>query len=566
MSKKQNLVLQIATEIENWLKEGRILASTNRPISPADILILVQARGGKGGLVEKLINALALKNIPTSGLDRLKLSDNLAIKDLIALINFTQNPFDELNLSCLLISPIIQLSYEQLTELCVGRLQVNLFDYIASHSQELHLKLQNYRQIARQNLIPSHFLVKILYGANLLELYTQIMGEVATDVLLELINLAVHYEKSTIAPNLYEFAAWLENNQSEIKRDLDSSEGRLRIMTVHGSKGLEAPVVILADCDRTQVDKEYFGEFDLGDQQLLLFKPKEAERFGIFAVAQTQANEARMAEYWRLLYVALTRAADELHIFGSGNKKDSWYEKLEQVIKTMPNVKLYDDGKMQYHSADQPENEASSKAKGDKTSEIFAPLPLIKAPKPPFKSHFTQVSQITSNNSVQYKASPPMQDDIPPQLRGNVVHKLLQYQAGNKYADFLHNVDKLLVHILKDFATELPDELQKKLLRPFYQIAENKELVALLEMPAISEMPVVGDLNNMRVSAQIDRFIINSSEIYIIDFKTSENDLLNQSYIDQLLCYKNLVESLYPSHNVNLGLLYVNSAPQYFAI
>jgi ATP-dependent helicase/nuclease subunit A len=565
VNKKYDIAAQIADEVQSWLAEGRLLARTKQPISPSDILILVQARGEKGGIVDELVRAFAQRNIPTTGLDRLKIADNLSVRDIIALINFTQNPYDELNLACLLISPLLNVDYEQLTQLCSKRNSANLFEFVTENQPDINEKLQHWRKLSQKYLIPSHFLIQILYADKALELYQQQVDEVSGDALIELLNLAQQYEKSTIAPNLYEFADFVQKTNSQIKRDLDNADGKLRIMTVHGAKGLEAPVVILADSCRTDNHKDEFYHFNTDNYDLLLHKPAQNQRFGAFEQAHLQ-NEAEIrAEYWRLLYVALTRSADELHIFANTAKSGSWYEKLHQIMKTMPNVKVYGDGKLEYR------NDASFEVKTSDSLEAdySIPMPEISNPTQPITKTFTAITRLIDTESLSYSTEviAPKSGNISAQLRGNLIHALMQRQTNNIYSEFLSKAKQLLKYVAKDFTLTLTDLEKDELLQPFYQIAKMPDLVKLLELPALAEVPMVGQAADVAVSAQIDRLIINSAELYIIDFKSGvEFALPNQTYIAQLNYYKQLVAPLYPNHTIKLGLFYLNNNPQYIEI
>ena len=337
----------LAGRIRDMVEEAPVLASTGRPLTPGDILVLVRSRGELASLI---VARLFSAGVPVAGVDRLHLHEPLAVQDLLAACRFAVQPNDDLNLACLLVSPLIGWDQDQLRALAFGRAG-RLWRELRSragedeHLGEAHAALSDLLRIA-DFTPPSRFLETILSGPSegRRKLYGR-LGMASRDAIDELMNSALEFERSETA-SLDRFIAWFSRGTVDVQRDPGQPANEVRVMTVHGAKGLEAPVVILADAtgDPTRlgrtpltIDIEVVGA---GVAPLL--RPRKEERCPPFEQLIAEGERRDLEEHMRLLYVALTRAADRLIVSGVAPrpKKDgsdprpenSWHLIVERAL------------------------------------------------------------------------------------------------------------------------------------------------------------------------------------------------------------------------------------------
>jgi len=321
---------RIARQIRAWLDGGLMLESKGRALRPEDVMILVKRRGE---LAQLLVARLYAEGVPVAGVDRLRLNAPLAVQDLLAAIRFVLQPEDDLSLASLLVSPLIGWTQEELLERAVPR-SGSLWRHLSARHRALLAPLD--AMLARADFTtPYQFLEELLSGAldgrrKLLER----LGEEARDPIEELLSAALDFETSA-TPSLQRFLDWFDRGEVEIVRDAAQPRDAVRVLTAHGAKGLQAPLVILADATADPDAAIRAGLMwtppDLA-APLPVFRPRKDERAGEIdaVVAATDARERQ--EHWRLFYVAATRAEERLVIAGSLSAKwrgvpppESWY-------------------------------------------------------------------------------------------------------------------------------------------------------------------------------------------------------------------------------------------------
>ena len=321
----KQLAKKIATNIKQWLESKKFIHSKNRSIIPSDILVLTRRRNN---FVHCLIRELRKLNIPVAGLDRLKLIEHPAILDLIALSNFLLCKSDDLNLAIVLKSPIANFLEEKLLHLCYNR-KGSLWQTL-SESLE-HQNTYNFLKGLEPKSIFEFYFDLIEYK-NLRNIFIEAFGIEASDVLDSFLDLAAQFEKENIA-SLQLFINFIGNSNLEIKRDLSQNTEQVQIMTIHGAKGLQAPIVILSDTTSLPYNDESI--IWLSGQELLW--PGKSKYYSEIALkAKADKTSKEYAEYLRLLYVALTRAEDELIITGTSKTQEispkSWYAIIQNQI------------------------------------------------------------------------------------------------------------------------------------------------------------------------------------------------------------------------------------------
>ncbi len=343
------LANRIADRIQGWIGH-EMLDSKGRPIEPGDIMVLVRRRNE---FVDALVNALKRRGVPVSGSDRMILTDQLAVMDLIALGRFMLLPEDDLTLAVVLKCPLIGLSENDLfalahprdgtlwQELSLRRMERPAFE--AAHDYLSGL-------LATADFVPPfEFFSHVLGALEGRHRLVARLGHEVNDPIDEFLGLAFAYERLH-PPSLEGFLHWVEAGDGDIKRDLEQGRNEVRVMTVHGAKGLEAPIVFLPDT--CQVPRERSRLLALPENgsadddpvyaPLFVWPVRSANEAGIAADARREARAAAEREYRRLLYVALTRAEDRLYVTGwetrQGTGRDSgcWYDRLLATAQNMP--------------------------------------------------------------------------------------------------------------------------------------------------------------------------------------------------------------------------------------
>ncbi len=324
------LANRIADEIAKMIESGSVPAENGgfRQITPGDFLILVQRRSR---LFHEIIRACKARGLDVAGADRLKVGAELAVRDLTALLTFLATPDDDLSLAAVLRSPLIGLTEAQLYGLAHGRSEIRLWPALRRRKDDFPGAHETLFQLRNQAdfLAPYELIERILTRfSGRLRLLAR-LGNEAEDGIDAMLSLAIAYE-ATETPSLTGFLTWMETDEVEIKRQSDAAGDRIRVMTTHGAKGLEAPIVILPDtADRSLRHRD---EIIRPDGSLPMWKARSDQLPEAMADALAQAKSAQDEERMRLLYVALTRAEKWLIVCGCGETgKDAgnWHGLVE---------------------------------------------------------------------------------------------------------------------------------------------------------------------------------------------------------------------------------------------
>lgn len=344
VSGAEQLAENIADKIARWLAEGEKLVSEDRPIRAGDILILVRKRQPFAG---PMVRALKARGIPVAGADRLNLLEQIAVKDLVALGDFLVLPEDDLALACVLKSPMFGFDEDDLFAVAHGRrgtLWKALLDLRARDGKfELAADvLLNWRKRA-DFMPPFEFFSDILVAGGMRQKLLARLGSEASEPLDEFLALMLQFDESA-PPSLSGFLHWLRSGQREVKRDMDQGSDEVRVMTVHGAKGLEAPVVFLPDTCPHKIGGSNLNPIvkgslpdDAGAPGDIFFWKVKGAKADAIKEAEAQRNARDAEEYNRLLYVAMTRARDRLYVCGFEGKKGRapgcWYDRVFEVLE-----------------------------------------------------------------------------------------------------------------------------------------------------------------------------------------------------------------------------------------
>jgi len=333
--KTKQYVQTIANKIESIIK--------NENCSPNDIMVLLQKRRP---FAEPLSDALKKKGIPVAGSDRINLPSFPAIKDLLHMVRFCINSQDDYSLCCLLKSPIYRLKEQDIFNLCKIKNTAkkdSVFDVLCDTHNNIYNDLLEIIGQSKK-LAPYSFFNYVLNKNNNREKIISGLGPQVIDPLEEFLTMCLAYER-TQPGTLYHFLKWFITGDSEIKRDMDASNG-VRIMTVHGSKGLASPIVFLIDTITIPKPEIILNTNYLHDNQNYdLWIWKTANSNAVDAIVDKNKADS-IAEYYRLLYVAMTRTRDKLYIYGCGSDRVpeiSWHNQLWNVLSQIQDARIDED-------------------------------------------------------------------------------------------------------------------------------------------------------------------------------------------------------------------------------
>lgn len=543
------LALQIAGTIKNWFEEKRELKARGRAVSAGDIMILVHRRKPMTPL---LIRELQKLEIPVAGIDRLTLSSHLAVKDFIALMRWLYAPEDDLALAQVLRSPLIGLTETQLYELAQGREQATLWQRVQDNAQ-----LRAWRNL--RNLTPYDFLHRILEIEGKRIAYVARFGLEVHEVLDELLHHAALTEGEAIS--LLAYAEQLERAAKEIKREHAGASGRdeVRIMTVHGAKGLESPIVILADTTNPpDLRKELWFKTDAMALPLVTISD-DAKLVEMREPLKEARREALQREYERLLYVAITRAEDELYIGGvqpASNRKvgeNSWYAICKSALQNISST-IEKDGTYVLESKQTApvKTETNTHAHHEGAAPAWAKKPAPKEVRP---GAFLP-SRLVNSELALYESR-----DGDARQRGVIIHQLLELGSVNPNEATL---SKLANFIAPDWKAKD----REAMVRDVYALLRNPDLSWLWSSKGYNEVSIAGPLTisgeSKWMNGQIDRLVMQGNQIVILDYKTSANLPKNAAettlaYLLQMKAYRELLANKYKGKTIRAALLWTHA-------
>lgn len=334
---RDDYICTIADQIANVVRDG---------VAPGDIMVLVQRRNP---FAAPLIRELKARGLDVAGSDRISLPSFPAIRDMLNLVRFCLDTTDDYSLCCTLKSPFFQLTEDDIFNLCNARNIANknadtqnlttVFDILKNTFADIYTDLENIIQMAKTSA-PYTFFTQLLQSGNRRQKMIAALGTQIIDPLEEFMTICLAYER-TQPGTLRHFLKWFVTGGAEVKRDMDRSCG-VRIVTVHGSKGLEAPVVFLIDTVRTprdKADKIFPVPNSENGDCVWLWAPQKSASEQMTVAADTAMNN-KISEYYRLLYVAMTRARDRLYIYGFTPNKNApeiaWHTQLWDKLNAMP--------------------------------------------------------------------------------------------------------------------------------------------------------------------------------------------------------------------------------------
>ncbi|VDC23247.1 double-strand break repair helicase AddA [Pseudogemmobacter humi] len=539
------LARQVAEEIAAMIREGRQIPDHRaeggfRPVRAGDVLILVQRRGP---IFEAIIRACKALGLPIAGPDRLTLTGELAVRDLLALLSFLNTPEDDLALATALRSPLFGWSEARLYCLAHGRPGYLWQALRHAGEEETREVLDDLRRLS-EYLRPYELLDRILTRHHGRAKLLGRLGEEAADAIDELSQQALAYERAEV-PSLTGFLVWMEAGEVEVKRQAEGEGELIRVMTVHGSKGLEAPVVILPDtADRRLSDKDLILPLAPG---VVTWAGRKTDDPVALAAAKAGRAAAREAENLRLLYVAITRAKHWLIVAASGEAGDgSWYGIIR---KGAGNLALTEGpgGRLRHeYGAWPPDAPAPYAARAAIPAPEFAQR---RAPAPVAPPRVWSPSGL-GGGPATVRAAPADFDEDDPLERGTKLHLLLQHLAG----------------VPSDRWPGLAARLGAgdALMAEARDILTDPDLAWIFGPDSLAEAELAAPWNGGWLVGSVDRLVVAPDLVTVVDFKSNAAlpgtaAEVPETYLRQLGAYAHAVAAIYPGRRVETAILWTRA-------
>jgi len=576
----RQLAERIAQQVKQWIdpeSEGyRLFKGGERRAGAGDVMVLVRKRRDLAGLIVARLHAAG---VPVAGVDRLRLGAPLAVRDLVAALRFAAQPLDDLKLASLLASPLVGWSQEQLLEHGYREKGIHLWDHLRrSSAAEVVAVLDQLGQLLRiaDFESPQALLHWLLSGPwqGRRKLVAR-LGREANDPIDELVNAANAYA-ATATPSIAGFLHWFDAGEGELKREAGNSEGLVRVMTVHGAKGLQAPIVILADATGNP-EAGRVSHIAIPDpaapevRSIPLPSLRKEEQVGRIAQEFENARIADQQEHWRLLYVAMTRAEEALFVTGALGIRDkgvppegSWYAKLRELFGSGNEVvdPIWT-GKLEWGEPPEP-----------MPGDVGVPELPLREPLPPWLEREPPAEPrpprplAPSSLGEEGAPDPPYPPGAGSEAarRGTLVHRLLErlpeVAVAERQTAGLAWLDRN--------AGEFSAEQRREMLGSALGVIAAEEWAELFAAGSLAEVPIAAVVDDRVVAGTIDRLIVTPDRIRLVDFKTARRppadiEGVPRAILRQMAAYAAALEATYPGRAVEAALLYT-TAPRVIVI
>ena len=567
---EQRCAWRIASHIHRSV-DIRLLPSKGRKVQAGDILVLVRRRTA---FVDHLVKALKTLGVPVAGRDRMVLLEELPVMDLLAVAQFAVLPTDDLTLATVLKSPLVGLTDDDLFELAHGR--------NGSLWNALYASRENPRFQATYELLagvlnradiggPFDFFNHILIGLDGRRKLASRLGEEIHDPIDELLEEALKFELTHPA-SLLAFVERVRRNNTQIKRDMEQAGNRVRIMTTHSAKGLQAPIVYLSDL---------VGLPDLSrDGRLLALKPEKSTEPAIsvwasqarglpeIEAARDALKARQLAEYRRLLYVALTRAEDDLYVAGWRGAKepseDCWYSLVKEGFERLGAGTHVEDGRevtsfevMQTAEVAAPDDGADSLLVAPQPKWLLEAMPVEPTPTKPLAP---------SRPDAEPAVTGPLDRSGGKRFRrGNLLHALLQWLPDMPLAA---RRPAALAYLRR--ADDVGEDVGLAFWHEVDAVLSDPELGSLFGAGSRAEVPIAGMVKTASepagrpIAGQVDRLVVDDDRVLIVDYKTNRPPPkavadVPPVYLRQMGLYVRALQSVYPDKSVVAALLWTDA-------
>ncbi|RDC73963.1 double-strand break repair helicase AddA [Rhodovulum sp. 12E13] len=570
-----------------------------RPVTAGDILILVQSRGT---LFHEIIRRCKAAGLDVAGADVLKLGEELAVRDVTALLAFLDTPEDSLSLAAALRSPLFGWSEGDLYDLAAGRQSRHLWQALrrrASDWPETVATLDDLRSAADFHR-PFELIERILTRHDGRRRLVARLGPEAADGIDALLARALAHEGQAV-PSLAAFLAAQEGEAARIKRQAEGRGAKLRVMTVHGAKGLESPIVILPDCGQQRRLRDVSDRVLVDAAGRPLWSARKAEAPRPLLELREQAVARREAESRRLLYVAMTRAETWLVLAASGElgaRGDTWYEQARAGLERAGAVA--DDtrgaGGLLLQSQDWPAEGPHAPAAAATPPPALPGWARTAPPAPPRPARPRAPSDLggakallhhlgpntpgggaagdggqrpPAHGALPAHGAPPAHGALPANgesrapagdaavARGTRLHRLLEELPRHDPATW-----PAIAAALDPHAEGAEDELAEAA-----AILGDPGLAPLFTPGTLAEVPITASLPQLggqRIAGSIDRLVVEGARVLAVDFKSNtlipeRPEDIPEGLLRQMGAYAAALGLIYPGHEIETALLWTRA-------
>ena len=526
-------------------EKGKVI---RRPVEPGDFLILVQRRSS---LFAEIIRACKAAGLPIAGADRLKVGGELAVRDLAALLSFLATPDDSLSLATALKSPLFGWSEQQVFDLAHRRSAPSLWQALRGRDADFPRTLQVLNDLRGQVdfLRPYDLIERMLTRHDGRRALLARLGPEAEDGINAMLSQALAYERTDV-PSLTGFIEWMQTDALEIKRQIDSASNQIRVMTVHGSKGLEAPIVILPDTGKRVIQ--------IRDEVIRLdgtpfWKPASDEMPEPLEARTAEIRAAQEAERLRLLYVAMTRAEKWLIVAAAGNLANDGSDWFQIIAEAMDHVNAVADPETGILRFQEGDWDSLEKVVPDRKSQEAPVLePVFSTPVPLFAY---PAAVLPPSDLGGPKALPgDMGEDTEAAMAfGTLVHSLLEKLPGLAEPAFLHAALRLTERAAPQDAERALSDARR--------VLDDPALASVFAPGSLPEVALTGWAAGRRMHGVIDRLIIEDDRVLLVDFKTNRTvpetpDACPEGILRQMGAYVAMLAPIYPDHRIEAAILW----------
>ncbi|MFZ5668381.1 MAG: double-strand break repair helicase AddA [Pseudomonadota bacterium] len=582
-SANRRLADRIAAEIKGIVARGDAVHDRDsgdpRPARYGDILILVRRRKA---LFEEILRRLKLAGVPVAGADRLSLSAHIAFDDLVALARFALFPADDLTLAGLLKSPFCGLSDDDLFDLAHGR-RDSLWRVLRDRADERPPwreavdRLETVRSMARDRR-PFDFYRDALglrdaAGRSMRARLVTRLGAEAGDVVDEFLARALEAERRGIA-DLEQLAHVFARLEVTVKRELESAVDEVRVMTAHGAKGLEAPIVFVPE---TTVGRTGHGsplletEHPETGERGFLWCARTADDCAASAAARARRKKAEEDEAWRLLYVALTRARDRLVLCGRidartpDDRVGGWYAALRAALERPElagAVRTVPCGDLQARRYGPDPLRATDKA-APPPAPAAAPGWLSRPPPAEAPGlRFASPSQLAERERGPALSPLDLVGGLGRYRRGDLVHRLLQLLP-----DIASDERRAAAARMLDREPDLTPAQRAEIAAAAFGVLEDPAFAEVFGPGSRAEAAIAGSSprlpEGLAVSGRVDRLLVAPGRVLVVDFKTnrpppSRIEDADFAYLAQMAVYSAVLGEIYPGSRVEAALVWTD--------
>jgi ATP-dependent helicase/nuclease subunit A len=583
------LAREIASTIDSWIVGEQQLVSKGRKISEGDIMVLVPRRTR---FVHALVHELKARGRSVAGVDRMDLTGQIAVRDLMALGYACLMPDDDVALAAVLKGPLVDFDDDQLYDLARRRQGWSRDGRGTDPVESLWAALAR-----RANDDPGYRAAYDWFAAQLghadlerpFEFYCRVLSETcpaprgemtgrrfsgreamlrrlgieAEDPLDEFLAAALDYEREHTA-SLQGLLAWLETGSAEIKREMEARQDMVRIMTVHGAKGLQAPIVFLAD---DMAARPPGGDNLVWLANDLPLWPGSADKRDSLSDELVEERRERQAEERRrLLYVALTRAEDRLYVTAASANPDlppeSWHALVRAGLADIAEPFAFEasgdpawtgDGLRyavpQTASVAEAERAAEERSLPALDADLLAPAAVERDTDRPLNP--------SRLGGKERAPDSPLAGDGKAAERGQVIHRLLELLPDLPATDRPGAAARLLDHLAREWTGEERAGVANDVLA----ILEDETFAGLFSADSRAEVPIIGRLGDKVIAGQVDRLAIGPKTVDIVDFKSNRQppetpEAIPEAYLRQMAAYRAVLQQIYPQHEVRCLLLW----------